>query len=191
MSLGGGSFAPLDSAVTNSINAGVTYAVAAGNNSTAAAGYDACLISPARVPLALTVGASTNADARAVFSNVGKCVDLFAPGQAITSAWVGSNSAANTISGTSMATPHVAGVAALYLETNPLARPDEVATNIICSASSNKLTNVGAGSPNLLLFSLLDWETLRVGHRGRLWINEPRCGLRMNPNVPKNNLLTL
>jgi subtilisin family serine protease len=110
MSLGGGISSALDTAVNNSINDGVTYAVAAGNEST-----NACNGSPSRVANAITVGSTTTTDARSSFSNFGTCLDIFAPGSGITSAWRTSDTATNTISGTSMATPHVAGVAALFL----------------------------------------------------------------------------
>ena len=152
MSLGGGVSSALDSAVQSSINAGVTYAVAAGNDN----GANACNGSPSRVGPALTVGSSTSSDARSSFSNIGSCLDLFAPGSSITSAWYTSNTATNTISGTSMATPHVAGVAALYLQGAPSASPATVSSAIVNGATSNVLTNVGTGSPNKLLYSLLD-----------------------------------
>ena len=151
MSLGGGASSALDNAVNNSINAGVTYAIAAGNSNA-----NACNSSPARVAAALTAGASTQSDARASFSNYGSCLDLFAPGASITSAWSTSDGATNTISGTSMASPHVAGVAALYLETNPTATPATVAQALVSGATANRLTGIGSGSPNLLLYSLLD-----------------------------------
>jgi subtilisin family serine protease len=150
MSLGGGASTSLDTAVKNSINAGVTYAIAAGNNN-----KDACRYSPARVPAALTVGATTNTDSRASYSNYGSCVDLFAPGSSITSAWIGSNSATATISGTSMATPHVTGVAALYLQAHPTASPAAVAGGITSTATTGVVKNAGRNSPNLLLFSLI------------------------------------
>jgi subtilisin family serine protease len=149
MSLGGGLSSALDTAVSNSIADGVTYAIAAGNSNT-----DACTTSPADVSTAITVGATTISDARASFSNFGTCLDIFAPGNNITSAWNTSDTATNTISGTSMATPHVTGVAALYLETNPSASPATVASAIINNSTPNKVTSAGTGSPNRLLFSL-------------------------------------
>lgn len=150
MSLGGGASTALDSAVSNSIAAGVTYAIAAGNSN-----KDACRYSPARVPSALTVGATTSSDARASYSNYGTCLDIFAPGSSITSAWYTSNTATNTISGTSMATPHVAGVAALYLATHTTATPADVANALKGAATTGKVTNAGRGSVNLLLYSLV------------------------------------
>lgn len=148
MSLGGGAYAPLDEAVANSVAAGVTYAVSAGNSST-----NACNYSPARAGPAITVGATTSSDARASYSNFGTCLDLFAPGSLITSAWRTSNTATNTISGTSMASPHVAGVAALVLQGSPAATPAAVTQAITSNASGGKVGSAGTGSPNLLLYS--------------------------------------
>jgi len=149
MSLGGGASTALDNAVRNSIASGVIYAIAAGNSST-----DACSQSPARVGEALTIGASTSGDSQASFSNFGTCVDLYAPGQGITSAWMTNDTATSTISGTSMATPHVAGAAALYLSTDPNATPAMVSQNVINIATTGRLGGLGAGSPNRLLYSL-------------------------------------
>jgi aqualysin 1 len=149
MSLGGGASTSLDNAVKNSVAAGVTYAVAAGNSNA-----NACNYSPARVAEALTVGSTTSSDARSSFSNFGSCVNIFAPGTSITSAWHTSNTATNTISGTSMASPHVAGVAALYLQTNTGASPAAVGNAIINNATTGRLSGIGTGSPNRLLYSL-------------------------------------
>ena len=148
MSLGGGRMQSVNDAVEASVASGVTFAVSAGNSA-----RDACSYSPASAPSALTVGATTASDARATYSNIGTCVDLFAPGSGITSAWMGSDTASNTISGTSMASPHTAGAAALYLEAHPGAPPAEVAQAMLAGATIGVLTGVGTGSPNLLLFT--------------------------------------
>ena len=149
MSLGGGVSTALDSAVANSIASGVTYAIAAGNSNA-----NACNSSPARVATALTVGSTTTTDARSSFSNFGTCVDVFAPGSSITSTWNTSDTATNTISGTSMATPHVAGVAALYLSQFGSQSAAAVAAAIVGNATTGVVGNPGTGSPNRLLFSL-------------------------------------
>ena len=147
MSLGGGASSSLDTAVNNSISSGVTYAIAAGNSNT-----NANTSSPARVAAAITVGSSTSGDARSSFSNFGSVVDIFAPGSSITSAWSTSNTATNTISGTSMATPHVAGVAARYLQSNPGASAATVRNAIVNAASLNRLSGIPSGTANRLLF---------------------------------------
>ncbi|MBC7790771.1 MAG: S8 family serine peptidase [Anaerolineae bacterium] len=150
MSLGGGASPSLDQAVTNSVKAGITYVIAAGNSN-----RDACTVSPARAPSANTVAASDITDKRASFSNFGTCVDLFAPGVGITSAWNTSNTATRVLSGTSMASPHVAGAAALYLQGHPSATPANVNYGLLATAGSNPITNPGLGSPNRLAHSRL------------------------------------
>jgi subtilisin family serine protease len=123
--------------------------VAAGNNHA-----DACLYSPSSEPTAITVGATTSSDARASYSNYGSCVDIFAPGSNITSAWYTSATATNTISGTSMASPHVAGIAALAFSASPSANPSAVTQFILSNSSLNKLSSVGTGSPNKLSYAM-------------------------------------
>jgi subtilisin family serine protease len=137
----------LETAIRNSIADGITYAIASGNNSA-----DACNFSPARVSEAITVNASTQTDARPSFSNFGSCTDIFAPGENITSDWNTSDTATNIMTGTSMATPHVAGAAALILGATPGATPAQVWSTMLANATPNKVTNPGTGSPNRLLF---------------------------------------
>ncbi len=149
MSLGGGASTTVDNAVAGAVSKGVSMVVAAGNSNA-----DACNYSPARAPSAITVGATTISDARASYSNYGSCLDLFAPGSSITSAWHTSDSATNTISGTSMASPHVAGVAALALAADPAASPWAVADFLTANATANRLSAIGSGSANRLLYSL-------------------------------------
>jgi len=148
MSLGGGASAALDDAVYQSIESGVAYAIASGNNN-----QNTCNYSPARVSTSLSTGATTNTDERAYFSNFGTCTHVFAPGNAITSAWIGSNTATNVISGTSMAAPHVAGVLALRLSIVGGESTAQSKAWVLKVATLGKVVNPGTGSPNLLLFS--------------------------------------
>ena len=150
MSLGGGPQPSLDQAVSDAVKSGISFVIAAGNSS-----LDACNVSPARTTNAITVAASDIADARASFSNVGTCVDIFGPGVSITSDWNTSNSATKVLSGTSMAAPHVAGAVALYLEAHPSATPGNVSYVLSATAGSGLISNPGTGSTNLLVYSAL------------------------------------
>jgi hypothetical protein len=199
MSVSTSSNAALNSAVTRSINAGIVYVVAAGNSAS-----DACSYSPSGAFYALTVGATDSNDVRASFSNGGTCVDLFAPGVGIQSTWIGSNTATNTISGTSMAAPHVAGIAAQFLQANPGAKVADVVNAIISQSSGGKVINPGAGSPNHLASSLsigplvaiyryfdnsskhfytTSWQELGGGGNG--WTFEGRVG-HLSPSAAPN-----
>ncbi|UTA46867.1 S8 family peptidase [Simiduia sp. 21SJ11W-1] len=148
MSLGGGASTAVDNAVANLVNAGVVTVVAAGNDNS-----NACNYSPAREASAITVGSTAQGDARSYFSNYGSCVDIFAPGSSITS--TSQSGGSTTMSGTSMASPHVAGVAALYLAENPGATPAQVEAALEGAATQNAISDT-KGSPNLMLYSLLD-----------------------------------
>ena len=157
MSLGGGKSPALDRAVNGAVKAGIHFAVAAGNDNA-----DSCNYSPAAAELALTVGASTLQDTRAYFSNYGKCNDIFAPGLNIQSTWIGSKYAINTISGTSMASPHVAGLLAYYLSLAPSSdsayavaelTPKKLKENIIAIATEGILTDVPSDTTNLLAWN--------------------------------------
>jgi len=150
MSLGGGFSRALNQAVDATVDSGVHFAVAAGNDD-----GDACDYSPASAANPITVGASTLEDERAWFSNKGKCVDVFGPGKDITSTWIGSNTATNTISGTSMASPHVAGLLAYMLSLWPgdAPTPKQVRDKLLAAATKNKLAKVPTDTPNLLIWS--------------------------------------
>ncbi len=152
MSLGGGASSAVDQAVRNSIADGVSYAIAAGNGNFVGIAQDACKSSPARVNEAMTVGATDKTDRKASWSNYGACVDWFAPGVGITSAWGTSNTATNTISGTSMATPHTAGVAALYLQSNTTATPQQVRDALYANSTKGVVTSSKTAN-NYLLYT--------------------------------------
>lgn len=154
MSLGGGFSSTFNSAIQKAVAAGIPFAIAAGNDAA-----DACNYSPASAPDAITVGATTNGDAVSSFSNQGKCVDVFAPGSSIYSAWGTGDTLYNTISGTSMATPHVAGTIAVYLGVNPTATPAQVRQDLVCFASDGKLSLVTAGTLNKLLYTKIGFNT--------------------------------
>lgn len=153
MSLGGGSSRTLDLAVNAAVDAGIHFAVAAGNDNA-----DACNYSPAAAEKAVTVGASTLTDDRAYFSNYGKCTDIFAPGLNILSTWVGSKYAVNTISGTSMASPHIAGLLAYYVSLQPSSdsayavdelTPKKLKEALITVATSGALNDIPSDTPNV------------------------------------------
>jgi subtilisin family serine protease len=148
MSLGGPANYALDYAVQNSINSGVTYVIAAGNNNA-----NACNYSPSRVTDALIVGNVNSTDTRNSTSNYGLCLDLFAPGTSITSAWYGSDTQTNILTGTSMAAPHVAGIAAMYLEWIPGSLPVDVQYAIDQNGTWDVVSNKGNNSPNRVAYS--------------------------------------
>lgn len=155
MSLGGTQSASLNEAVERAVADGISVVVAAGNEN-----VDACRRSPASAASAITVGATTSSDQRSSFSNFGSCLDIFAPGSSITSAWVGGSSASNTISGTSMASPHVAGAAAAFLSVWPTATPGVVTQGLVSSTTVGAIGNIGAASPNGLLFVDSAWSPI-------------------------------
>ncbi len=153
MSLGGSASTAIDTAVRNSIADGVAYSIAAGNGFLGIFAQNACSTSPARVTEAMTVSAIDSSDRKPSWANVGTCVDWFAPGVSVTSAWYTSDTATNTISGTSMATPHTTGVAALYLQGNPAATPSQVQEALRAATTKGSVVSPGTGSPNALLFT--------------------------------------
>src|SRR5436305_1983095 len=153
MSLGGGASQALDDAVTAAVNAGVVFCVAAGNGDQFGNPQDACTTSPARAAAAITVSATDSTDHKASWANYGTCVDIFGPGVSITSSWFSSTTATNTISGTSIATPHVCGASALYLAGNPPATPAAVVSALTSNATSGVVIGPGTGSPNRLLYT--------------------------------------
>jgi len=154
MSLGGPTSSALDTAINNSIADGVTFVVAAGNGNAGGIGQDACKYSPARVPNALTIGAVNSSDVKSTWSNYGKCVDWFAPGVSVLSAGITGDTATATMSGTSMASPHTAGVVAQYLQKFPASTPTQVRTGLFGVLSTGKVLSAGKGTANNhILFS--------------------------------------
>mmetsp|Transcript_29353 Transcript_29353/g.45184 ORF Transcript_29353/g.45184 Transcript_29353/m.45184 type:complete len:197 (+) Transcript_29353:2-592(+) len=147
MSLGGGYSTSMNRATEAAVESGLAMAVAAGNE-----GQDACNVSPASANKVVTVGSTDNRDARSYFSNYGKCVDIFAPGSDITSTWIGSPVSDNTISGTSMASPHVCGQMAKLLSHKTSMTPSEITDALVADATDGKITDAKSGSPNKLLF---------------------------------------
>jgi len=147
MSLGGGFSQVQNDAVKAAFNAGVHFSVAAGNDNS-----NACNYSPASEPTAYTVAATDITNSRASYSNYGTCVDIFGPGSSITSSWIGSPTATNTISGTSMASPHVCGTAAKYWSADLTLTPTTLSQKLTSTASQNEVTNPQVGTPNLIAF---------------------------------------
>lgn len=147
MSLGGGRSTTMNNAVNAAVEAEVVMAVAAGNDYN-----NACNYSPASAELAIGTGASDNSDSMAYFSNYGTCVDIFAPGVSITSAWIGGTNSDNTISGTSMAAPHIAGIAVKLMAQHPDYDADKIKGEMLSIATPNKLSGIGSGSPNQLAY---------------------------------------
>jgi len=171
LSLGGGKSASVNNAIKSLVNSGVTTVVAAGNSN-----RNACSYSPASEPSAITVASTTSGDTRSSFSNWGSCVDIFAPGSSIKSPWIGSNSATRTISGTSMASPHVCGAVALYLGQDSNLSPTAVASKLLADSVTNTISNTGPGTPNRMLF---------VGGVGYFAIKNSQSGMVLD--IPAGN----
>lgn len=178
LSLGASVSSAMDTALQNSIRAGVTYTVAAGNENTSA-----CSKSPSRVLDAIIVGGTTSSDTRSGFSNYGPCLDLFAPGSSIPSSWSTSDTTTTLQSGTSMASPHAAGLAAIYLATQPGATPAQVSDTLTAGASRGGIIGAGNGSPNLLLNNQFIQQPPPDPIAPRIRLSNPQEGAKLTGSV--------
>ena len=183
LSLGGGASTTLDNAVAQLTAEGFVVTVAAGNEA-----QNACDVSPAREPAALTVGATTQSDARSWYSNFGSCIDLFAPGDSIVGAGLSSSTARQTMSGTSMASPHAAGAAAIAFTAWPSASPSDVIRLLVEDATTNVLSSIGTDSPNRLLMvageSLPASDTPSTPHSVSAEADDSSITIRWMPGDP-------